>query len=322
MPARLYLHLTTRAERFTLTASGSILNELRSIKSIPELQRMQLACSIADDALAQCLPQLEAAPTEASLAGLIELAMRNLGADDRSFATIVASGVNSSRPHATPSHRRIQPGDLVIVDMGAAFDGYHSDMTRTVWYGDLPSSSEELYEAVRATYMQAKSLVREGVTHEQIDNECHRVLRYHGFEHLMRHPSGHNIGLEVHERPFLDAGETDVLSAGQAIALEPGAYLPGAVGVRIEDTLVVGKESSSAMSHSPIANLDKHHSGEGSRSSMSTEDSINDGDDTAAAGDSTVANDSGESPAQQPSHSPFVDASRLDAHARFLLGDN
>ncbi len=213
---------------------------LRAVKDEGELARIERAADIADVALAQVKELLCEGPTEEEFAIALDFEMRRRGAEAVAFETIVASGPNSALPHARPSGRRVEPGELVVIDFGAMVGGYRSDMTRTVSVG-APRSSElrELLEAVITAQRAGVRAVRAGVTGGQVDAACREALSSSGLGDAFLHGTGHGVGLEIHEAPSVGQDSTDVLEVGAVVTVEPGAYLHSIGGARIEDTLAV-----------------------------------------------------------------------------------
>ncbi len=223
-----------------LVATQSLVERLRVVKDEGELARIELAADIADVALAQVKERLTGGPTEAEFALELDYEMRRRGADDVSFETIVASGPNGALPHHQPSDRPVAPGELVVVDFGALVDGYHSDMSRTLCVGGVRSAElSDLLEAVLASQRAGVRTVRPGVSGAEVDEACRTSLENAGYGDLFVHGTGHGVGLEIHEAPAVAPGSTDILTEGAVVTVEPGAYVAGLGGVRIEDTLVV-----------------------------------------------------------------------------------
>jgi Xaa-Pro aminopeptidase len=223
----------------TVVATGGVVEGLRRVKDAGEIARMELAASIADVALAQVRERLGGPITESEFALELEYEMRRRGADDVSFESIVASGPNGALPHARPTNRRIEEGDLLVVDFGALVDGYHSDMTRTLCVGAPSSEVAELFDAVLVAQRAGVRAVRAGATGDEVDAACRRSLESAGFGERFVHGTGHGVGLQIHEAPAVGAGSPDILEENSVVTVEPGAYVPGLGGVRIEDMLVV-----------------------------------------------------------------------------------
>jgi Xaa-Pro aminopeptidase len=223
-----------------LVSVSKAVEALRVVKDDGELARIERAADIADVALAQVKELLCEGPTEQEFATALDFEMRRRGAECIAFETIVASGPNSALPHARPTGRRVEPGELVVIDFGATVDGYRSDMTRTVSVG-APASGElqELLEAVLTAQGAGVRAVRPGVTGGDVDAACRDSLASAGLREAFLHGTGHGVGLEIHEAPSVSAESADILQVGAVVTVEPGAYLHSSGGARIEDTLVV-----------------------------------------------------------------------------------
>jgi Xaa-Pro aminopeptidase len=235
----------------TLVPTAGLVEQLRVVKDPGELARIEMAAEVADVSLAQVKGRLADGVTEQEFAIELDFEMRRRGADDVSFETIVASGPNGSRPHARPSPRQVEEGDLVVVDFGALVEGYHSDMTRTLCPGTVrePELSEVL-DAVLIAQRAGVRALRAGVAGGEVDEACRSSLREAGYGDRYVHGTGHGVGLEIHEAPAVGIGSTDILEEGAVVTVEPGAYLPGVGGVRIEDTLVVTTAGARALTKS------------------------------------------------------------------------
>ena len=234
-----------------LVPTEGLVEGLRRVKDAGEVARIAEAARIADAALAEVRPLLEQGVTEVDFALALDFAMRRLGAEDVSFATIVASGLNGAKPHARPSDRRIAAGDRVVVDFGALVDGYHSDMTRTVAVGQASPPMTEIAAVVVASQRAGVDAVRAGVPAAHVDEACRAVIRDAGFGEAFVHGTGHGVGLDIHEAPAVAATSTDTLAAGHVVTVEPGIYLPELGGVRIEDTVVVTDDGCELLTHAP-----------------------------------------------------------------------
>jgi Xaa-Pro aminopeptidase len=237
-------------EPATLLPTAGLVETLRQHKDPGELDRLALAADIADRALAVLAdrhglddPSRYGAgttgPTEQDLARQLEALMFDFGADDRSFETIVAAGPNSALPHARPSVRPLTSGDLLIIDFGASVDGYGSDMTRTFRLGPVPAQADHLYAAVLESQAAGVAAVRDGIAQFDVDLACRSSLEAQGLGPAFVHGTGHGIGLEIHEEPFISTRSTGILRTNHVVTVEPGAYLPDFGGVRIEDSVVV-----------------------------------------------------------------------------------
>jgi Xaa-Pro aminopeptidase len=238
----------------TLVPSRGLVEALRLVKDDGEVGRIEAACAIADQALAAVAPMLEDSPTEAAFALELDTEMRRQGADDLSFETIVAAGPNGSRPHHSPSARRIERGDLVVIDFGALVDGYHSDMTRTIAVGgpgSLDDTQTRMVEVVRASQAAGVAAVRAGASTRDVDTACRDVITDAGWGDAFVHGTGHGVGLDIHEEPRVSWAADATLAPGHVVTVEPGVYLPGHGGVRIEDTVVVTESGCRTLTRAP-----------------------------------------------------------------------
>jgi Xaa-Pro aminopeptidase len=236
-------------EPMTVVPTSGLVEGLREIKDEGELARMARAAAIADEALAEIVPLLSSAATrdvsEATLALALDTAMRRRGAEDRAFETIVASGPNSAKPHHQPGERLIRSGDPVVIDFGATFEGYRSDMTRTFCVGGPPRGElARVFDVVMAAQARGVAAVGPGVGAKDVDDACRQEIADAGWAERFEHGTGHGVGLDIHEAPTVSPLGTAVLAPGTVVTVEPGVYLPGVGGVRIEDTLVVTEQGS------------------------------------------------------------------------------
>jgi Xaa-Pro aminopeptidase len=224
--------------------TSGVVEVLREHKDAGEIDRMARAAAIADAALSAVLPLLESVGrevvTEEFFALELDAAMRRGGAEGAAFETIVAAGPNSAKPHHRPTDRVIRPGDPVVVDFGAIYDGYRSDMTRTFSVGGEPTGElARIFDVVRDSQARGVDAVRPGVGTKDVDQVCRDVIADAGWAEAFEHGTGHGVGLDIHEAPTVSPLGTAILDAGVVVTVEPGVYLPGVGGVRIEDTLVV-----------------------------------------------------------------------------------
>lgn len=215
------------------------IEELRTIKSAAELERIVRSVETNSQAFEQTVARLRPSMTERALAAELEYRMRRLGAEKPSFETIVAGGSRSALPHAQPTAARLQPGGLVVVDMGAFQDGYASDMTRMLFLGSPTPKVKRTYRAVLEAQLAAIDAVRAGVSTAHVDRQARKVLKGYGLEQAFVHSTGHGLGLEIHEPPRIGKRDKGRLEAGMTITIEPGVYLEGFGGIRIEDTVAV-----------------------------------------------------------------------------------
>jgi Xaa-Pro aminopeptidase len=215
------------------------VRRLREVKDEGEVAAIRRACGVADAALRAVVAQGLVGRTEADVAWQIKEELHRLGAEGESFAAIVAGGPNGALAHAIPGGRRIEPGELVVIDMGARVDGYCSDITRTFATGELGEESRRIYEVVLAAQLAGLAAVRPGVLGRRVDAAARDVIVAAGYGDFFGHGTGHGVGLEVHEEPRVSRRGKERLQAGMALTVEPGIYLEGRAGVRIEDTVLV-----------------------------------------------------------------------------------
>ncbi len=215
------------------------IEELRMVKSPAEIERIRRSVETNSRAFEQAVARIRPGMTERDLAAELEYRMRRLGAEKPAFETIVAAGVRSALPHAQPTAAPLQSGGLVLVDMGAQQDGYCSDMTRMLFLGVPTAKVKRVYRAVLEAQLAAIATVRAGASTAAVDRSARKVLKAYGLDRAFVHSTGHGLGLEIHEPPRLGKRDKGRLQAGMAITIEPGVYLEGFGGIRIEDTVVV-----------------------------------------------------------------------------------
>ena len=227
----------------TLVPVQDMVEDLRLLKDGNEIERFRTAAALLVGAFEPVLRAVRFGRTEREIAADVEMELASAGFDDRAFPTIVASGPNSALPHAQPSRRCVDHADLVLVDFGGVYEGYHVDLSRTVSVGEPTDEARRLHEAVLVAQKAAIEAVRPGVPASEIDSAARVTLARYGLAEAFGHSTGHGLGLEIHEAPRIgrvgEPGADVVLQEGMVFTIEPGVYVPGVGGVRIEDDVVV-----------------------------------------------------------------------------------
>ena len=230
---------------------GDAINTFRQIKDEYELECLAIAESIGDKAFDHVLGIIKPGMTEMDIAIEIELAMKRNGADNLSFDTIVASGINGSMPHAVPGQKRVEVGELITMDFGCKYKGYCSDMTRTVMLGKANEKQREIYNVVLEAQLKALDGIHAGVKGKDIDKIARDVITEHGYGKYFGHGLGHSVGLFIHEGPNLSPKEERIIEENMIETVEPGIYIPNFGGVRIEDMVAVTKDGHRNFAKSP-----------------------------------------------------------------------
>jgi len=234
----------------TWVATSNVIDRLAMVKDEGELAALREAVRITDEVFQAILPELKAGAVEAEIAARISFLIRQLGGEGDSFEPIVASGWRSALPHARPSGKAFEPGDFVILDFGARYGGYHADMTRTVCIGPAGGKHHRVYRAVLEAQLQGIKAVSDGARAADIDAACRSYLADKGYAEAFTHSTGHGIGLEVHTPPRLARSSDEVLRTNMVVTIEPGIYLAGWGGVRIEDDVLVGPDGGTPLNRS------------------------------------------------------------------------
>ncbi|MGI9163799.1 MAG: M24 family metallopeptidase [Mycobacterium sp.] len=237
----------------SLVRAGGAVEGLREVKDAGEVALLRQACAAADTALAELVDSggLRPGRTERAVARDLESLMRDHGADGPSFETIVAAGANSAVPHHRPTDAELGAGDFVKIDFGALVSGYHSDMTRTFVLGPASEWQRDIYALVAEAQRAGRAALKPGAALREVDGASRQVITEAGFGDHFGHGLGHGVGLQIHEAPGIGAAATGTLRAGSVVTVEPGVYLPGRGGVRIEDTLAVGEGAPELLTRFP-----------------------------------------------------------------------
>jgi Xaa-Pro aminopeptidase len=252
LPVKAYRELQQLlGENVELVAASDVLDRQRQVKSPREQDILRRALAATDKAFAASAAALKPGMTERELADIIDENLREAGSIGTAFDTIVASGPNAARPHHSPGNRMIERGEPVIIDMGAKIEGYCGDLTRTVWAGQADEQLGTMYRLVAEAQRAAISAVRAGVAGRDVDAAARAVFAEAGQEDLFAHSIGHAIGLRIHEAPFMSQQSSDVLAVGNVVTIEPGLYLPGWGGVRIEDVVLVTENGCENLTGAP-----------------------------------------------------------------------
>lgn len=226
-------------------------DQLRQIKGQAEIEKIMEACRISDEGFRKIIPLIQAGKTEAELRTALECAMLEAGSEGKSFDTIVASGWRSAYPHGTATDKLIENGDLITFDFGAIYQGYHSDITRTVAVGHITDRQRFLYDSVLDCVLYIEQIMKAGIKACDIDQEARSFLKKKELDSYFTHALGHGVGLEIHETPVLAPRDKTILMPGMVETIEPGVYIPGIGGVRIEDTVAIQKEGISILTKFP-----------------------------------------------------------------------
>jgi Xaa-Pro aminopeptidase len=229
---------------------GKAIEELRMVKGSDEIETIRKAVKIADDAFTHILGFIKPGVAEIEIAAELEYFMKINGATGPSFETIIASGKRSSMPHGTASSKKVEPGDTITLDFGALYENYCSDMTRTVFVGEPDSEMKRIYGIVLEAQLKSIEGARKGLTGKEIDFIARDIIYKAGFENNFGHGLGHSVGLEIHEEPRLSVSGEIAMENGMAVTVEPGIYVPGLGGVRIEDIIVINDDKPIVLTQS------------------------------------------------------------------------
>ncbi len=232
--------------------ASHVLGSLRLKKDKEEIEAMRRAVKVAQAALEATIPLIKVGMTEKELAGELGVQLlRNGSEPELPFAPIVSSGPNSANPHASPTERKLQAGDLLVIDYGATVDGYISDITRTFAVGQVEAECERIHKIVQEANAAGRAAGKPGVPCAEVDKAARGVIEKAGYGQYFTHRTGHGIGMEAHEEPYMRGDNMQLLEPGMAYTIEPGIYLPGRNGARVEDNVVVTESGSESLSDLP-----------------------------------------------------------------------
>ncbi len=247
-----FRHVKAGAPEADFPDAGTVLAGLRLKKDKAEVDTMRRAVKIAQDALEATIPQIKIGMTEREVASeLVMQLLRHGSESEMPFAPIVSAGPNSANPHASPSERKLQAGDLLVVDWGAAYDGYISDLTRTFAVGEVDEEYQKIHKIVQDANAAGRAAGKPGVPCANVDIAAREVIEKSGYGKYFTHRTGHGIGMEGHEDPYMRGDNMQLLEPGMAYTVEPGIYLTGRNGVRIEDNVVISETGADVLSDMP-----------------------------------------------------------------------
>jgi len=251
MSFKFYNTLKNKLKNCSLVSMNEIIENLRQIKDAQEIENIERAAHITDEAFKHILSFIKPGITEISIALELEFFMRSKGASAISFPIICASGVRSSLPHGIATKKVVETGDILTLDFGCVYNGYCSDMTRTVIIGKGDQKQKEIYNIVLNANKIALDHIKSGVTGEELDSVARNIIENSGYGTYFGHGLGHGVGMDIHELPHVSKKGVDPLKAGMIITDEPGIYIPGFGGVRIEDLVLVTEDGYRVLSSSP-----------------------------------------------------------------------
>ena len=231
-------------------STSGVVEKIAAIKDELEIQSLQTAIDITDEVFLQIIPDLKAGAVEKEIAAKISYLFKMNGAEGDSYESIIGSGFLGALPHARPSDKKFEKGDFVVMDFGALYNGYHADMTRTVVIGEATTKHKEIYDIVLESQLSGIKTAKAGITGSELDNACRSVIKKAGYGDKFIHSTGHGIGLEVHTYPGINHLNKNPLIENYVVTIEPGIYLEGWGGVRIEDDCLIKADHCIPMNHS------------------------------------------------------------------------
>ncbi len=231
--------------------SQELISTLRECKTKDEIKNIKKAIKIAQISFTQAIREIKIGITEREFAALLEYKMKLNGAEKSAFDIIVAHGKNSAKPHAQASNNKLKPNQPIVIDFGAQYNGYCSDLTRTLWLGKMPEYYRKLYRICYKAQQQAISAIKSGISVSDIDKQAREIIERAGYGKYFTHSTGHGLGLDVHEMPIISQRVKQNLKEGMIITIEPGIYIPGKGGIRIEDDILVASQGCKVLSTLP-----------------------------------------------------------------------
>ncbi|MDD5687934.1 MAG: Xaa-Pro peptidase family protein [Elusimicrobia bacterium] len=236
-----YLKELEKIPNIKLKICIDFIENMRLVKDNPEISKIKTACKISKKAFESVKKKINCGMSEKELADELEYHLRKNGAEKSSFDIIVASGPNSVNCHHKPTNRRFHKDEIVLIDFGCIYDDYNSDLTKTVFLGKINKYQQKVFEIVKEAQQKAINVIADGVSCRKVDFEARNFIDKNGFNKYFIHSTGHGLGIDVHEKPALSSKSDMILKAGMVVTVEPGIYIPGKFGVRIEDMVLVTK---------------------------------------------------------------------------------
>src|SRR5688572_13232191 len=247
-----FRHVKAGAPEADYPDGSDVLSDLRLKKEKAEVEAMRRAVKIAQDALEATIPLIKIGMAEKELSSELVVQLLKQGSEpEMPFAPIISGGLNSANPHASPTERKLQAGDLLVIDWGATYDGYISDLTRTFAVGEVDDEYKRIYKIVQEANAAGRTAAKPGVPCANVDKAARDVIEKAGYGVYFTHRTGHGIGMEGHEEPYMRGDNMQLLEPGMAFTVEPGIYLPGRNGVRIEDNVVITEDGADVLSDMP-----------------------------------------------------------------------